>query len=80
MKILKPNFFPAPPRLFIKFFAKIKESISKLSLNNQMYVYAAIKEKIENFKQTKIYQMEKYDNNPIFKNLRAILGGILSSI
>jgi long-chain acyl-CoA synthetase len=75
LKILRPNFLPAPPRLFIRFYTTIQNTIMNLPKAKKDMIEMAINEKIVNMIENRSYKMEKWDNHPIFQKMRQILGG-----
>ena len=74
-QILKPNLFKGPPRLFNKFYATIQNTIQSLKVSQRTKIQAIISEKIEILRATGSPHHAAYDQLPIFKQLRNILGG-----
>jgi long-chain acyl-CoA synthetase len=74
-QILKPNIFNGPPRLFNKFYATIQNTIQSLENSQRTKILGIISEKIQILRATGSPFHAAYDQLPIFKQLRNILGG-----
>ena len=74
LAILKPNIFVSVPRLYNKFYAKMKEGIENLTGMKATLANRAVNTKIKNYRQGAGITHWMYDKL-VFKKMRQALGG-----
>lgn len=72
--MLKPTFFISVPRLFNKFYDKIKAKLNSYPGEQGEMVQKALAEKLQNVRDGKGYKHEVYDEK-IFNATKAFMGG-----
>jgi long-chain acyl-CoA synthetase len=74
MQCVKPTFFISVPRLFNKFYDKIKAKLGAATGIDGILIQKALAEKLKKVEAGEGYLHSKYDAL-VFNNIKAFLGG-----